>query len=393
MRVLMLSWEYPPRIVGGISRHVYDLSTALAAAGVGVDVVTCEHPGAPEEEGDGNLRVHRVPVAEGDDFVHWVHNLNAATEEKADELLSEGPALIHAHDWLAEFAGKNLKNRHRLPLVATVHATEHGRNRGIHTELQRYIHGVEWELCFEAWRVICCSEFMKEEISGVLGVPHDKLDVIANGVDAGKFEIGFDEDEFRTWAAKPHEKIVFFVGRMVPEKGVQVLIRAIPQIVGDHPDVKFVIVGGGNTAHLRQLADELSVTDKLFFTGYVDDETLLKLYRVADVAVYPSLYEPFGIVALEAMAAKVPVIVSDAGGLKEVVEHGATGLVTWADNPESLAWGVLEMLHKPHSARMMAENAYRRAVCEFNWARIAEQTAEVYERVWSEHAASGWGKS
>ena len=411
MRVIMLSWEYPPKIVGGLSRHVYDLSHALAASGVKVDVITADHPDAPAEEIDGNLSIYRMNVPTSDDFVHWVHNLNAQTEKKVAELLDPKPSnngkskkkaaetiappseptVIHAHDWLSEFAGKALKHKYRLPLVATIHATEHGRNHGIHSDLQRYISGTEWDLCFEAWRVICCSHYMKDEIHGVLEVPFDKLDVIANGVDPSKFNMDFDKAEFRKWFGQPNEKLIFFVGRMVPEKGVQVLIQAMPEILAAYKGAKLVVVGGGNKNHLVELAEQLKLGDKVFFTGYVDDDTLLKLYNVIDVAVFPSLYEPFGIVALEAMVARVPVIVSSVGGLPEVVDHGVTGLTAWADNPDSLAWAVLRMLKNPYSAKQMAENAYRKVVDQFNWGRIADQTLAVYDRVWSEHQASDWG--
>lgn len=409
MRVIMLSWEYPPKVVGGLARHVYDLSRALAASGVKVDVVTCDYPDAPAEETDGNLTVHRVTVPQGNDFVHWVHNLNAETEKKVAELLEpkktdpkskkkagdpvapSEPIVIHAHDWLSEFSGKAIKHKYRLPLVATIHATEHGRNHGINNDIQRYISGVEWDLCLEAWRVICCSHFMKDEINSVLGVPYDKLDVIANGVDGSKFDIDFDKAEFRKWFAQPNEKLIFFVGRMVPEKGVQVLIQALPEILEAYNDAKLIVVGGGNKNHLIQLSEELKLGDKVLFTGYVDDETLLKLYNVIDVAVYPSLYEPFGIVALEAMVANVPVVVSDVGGLREVVDHGVSGLTAFADNPDSLAWAVVRLLKNPYSAQMMADNAYRKVLDQFNWGRIADQTLDVYNRVWSEYQASDWG--
>jgi glycosyltransferase involved in cell wall biosynthesis len=139
-----------------------------------------------------------------------------------------------------------------------------------------------------------------------------------------------------------------------------------------------------------KIAHDHGVAEKVFFTGYVDDETLLKLYNVIDVAVYPSLYEPFGIVALEAMVAKVPVVVSDVGGLREVVDHGVTGLSAWADNPDSLAWAILRLLKSPYTARNMARNAYRKVMEQFNWGRIAERTAEVYNRVWTEYWESDW---
>ncbi len=404
MRVLMLSWEYPPKIVGGIARHVYDLSRALAANGVEVDVVTCEHPDAPPDEKDGNLRVHRVPAEPGDDFVHWVHNLNVSIEKRVDELIEaeslseaapaggepspKGPMVLHAHDWLTEFCGKNLKLKHRIPLVSTIHATEYGRNHGIHTDLQRYINGVEWELAFESWRVICCSDYMRNEINTALEVPVEKMDIIPNGVDASKFDVEFDKAAFREYFARPNEKIIFFVGRMVHEKGVQNLIEALPAIREAYHDCKLVIVGGGNKDHLIGRVNELGINDRVLFTGYIDDETLLKLYSVIDVAVYPSLYEPFGIVALEAMAAKVPVVVSDVGGLREVVDHGLNGLTAWSDNPESLTWAIVQILKHPYSARMMVENAYRKVTEVFNWDLIARQTADVYERVWSEFEQS-----
>jgi glycosyltransferase involved in cell wall biosynthesis len=232
---------------------------------------------------------------------------------------------------------------------------------------------------------------MKDEINAVLGVPYDKLDVIPNGVDASKFRKDFDKAEFRQWFAKPNEKLIFFVGRMVPEKGVQVLIQAMPEILEAYGDAKLIVVGGGNKNHLIELAERLQLGNKIFFTGYIDDDTLLKLYNVIDVAVFPSLYEPFGIVALEAMGAGVPVVVSDVGGLREVVDHGVNGLTAFADNPDALAWAILRLLKNPYSARQMAENAYRKVVDQFNWDLIARQTLDVYTRVWAEYEASGWG--
>ena len=394
MRILMLSWEYPPRIIGGISRHVYELCDALVRKGVTVDVVTCDHPGAPPQEKINGVMVHRVLV-EGDssDFVAWVRRLNDATEAKADELLASretGDFIIHGHDWLAEFAARGLKHKHKLPIVATIHATEYGRNYGIHTDLHRYISHVEWELAHEAWRVICCSHYMKDEIHRILGAPLDKIDVIPNGVDAGKFNIEFDKQAFRRTYAGDDEKLVFFVGRMVHEKGAGVLIEAMAGIARSGFAAKLLIVGGGDRTALRDLAAEVGVSDRVCFTGYVDDDTLLKLYNVVDVAVFPSLYEPFGIVALEAMAAKVPVVTSDVGGLREVVDHGITGISTWAGNPESLAWGIMQILGNPNAARAMAETAYMKTLNAFSWSRIADQTIAVYNRVADEASRAEW---
>src|SRR5262249_40324196 len=142
--------------------------------------------------------------------------------------------------------------------------------------------------------------------------------------------------------------------------------------------------------HLIALADRLGVGRHVYFTGFIPDDTLLRLYRVIDVACFPSLYEPFGIVALEAMAADVPVGVSDAGGLKEVVGHEISTLVTLAGNSDSLANGIVRVLKEEGLAHWMAQNARKRMQDLFNWDLIAQQTHAVYERVWSEYRSSSW---
>jgi len=418
VRVLMLSWEYPPKIVGGIARHVEELSWALAKRpDTEVHVVTCEFPGAPAEETYNGVHIHRVTPYDAPgghkDFIHWVHQLNAAMRDRAHALCREWLApktaggtpkdpkklsekdgiLLHAHDWLAYFAGVELKHAFKLPFLATVHATEFGRNNGIHSDISRYIDHIEHNLVSEAWRVIVCSGFMKGEVEYALQVPPDKIDVIYNGIHTEKFDFEFPPDEaaaFRAQFAAPEEKIIMFVGRGVREKGAQVLIDALPKVRAGYHDTKLVIAGGGYKQHLIDQANALGVGRHVYFTGFIRDEMLLRLYKVADVACFPSLYEPFGIVALEAMAARTPVVVSDAGGLKEIVEPDVTGTVTWLNNSDSLAWGLLRVLHNPQFAREMADRAYEVVKTRFNWDRIAEQTEAVYKRIWKEYKASAW---
>lgn len=396
MRIMMLSWEYPPNIVGGISRHVEDLADALSRRGIEVHVITSRFDGAPDEEEINGVFIHRVQVdGEKSDFIPWIKSLNYYTEKKVDELLlkdKDKHTLIHAHDWLACFAGVALKNKHKLPLVATIHATEYGRNHGIHNDLQRYVNQIEWELTYEAWRVIVCSEFMKKEVNRALSTPDNKMDIVPNGVIADKFDFDFpDKKEFRKKYADEDEKIIFHVGRNVYEKGAQVLINGFKQVLETYPKSKLIIVGGGDRTWLKTLANDLGLAEKVYFTGFVDDQTLLKIYRVSDVAVFPSLYEPFGIVALEAMAAKVPVVISDAGGLTEVVDANVNGVITWADHPESIAWGINEIFKKsPKVAKAMVEAAYKKATTVFSWDRIAEQTEDVYKHVWDEYKLSDW---
>lgn len=402
----MLSWEYPPRLVGGIARHVQELSESLAALGVQVHVITATHPDAPDETLENGVHLHRVgvPPSPHGDFLQGVWAMNAAFEARADALLQDllrgkpvrtqrEPILLHAHDWLVHPAAKSLKHRHKLPLIATIHATEHGRHGGIHSDLSRTIHQLEWELSYEAWRVIVCSAFMRGEVMHALNTPYDKIDVIPNGIRAEKFQFEFPKAEraaFRLRFAAPDQPLIFFVGRMVREKGVQVLIQAMPIVRTEFPNAVLVIVGGGYRAHLEEFVRFCHLEDAVRFTGFIPDSDLLRLYRVVDGAVYPSLYEPFGIVALEAMAAGAPVVVSDAGGLKEVVRHEETGILTWAGNPESVAWGILRVLQDPAAAQRRVKNAQKTVQREFNWRRIAQHTQQIYKRIWGEYKQVHW---
>jgi len=394
-RVLMLSWEFPPRIVGGIARHVDGLSRALARTGVEVDVVTAYHPGASEEEeirvGRGRVRVLRAGASPLNalDFVCEIHQLNFGLLAQLLRMSDTGYDLVHAHDWLVAFAARTVKLGWRLPVVATIHGTEAGRNQGISTPMQHYIHSVEWLLTYEAWRVICCSQAMAGEVESGLRVPSDKVRVIPNGADPARLrcrDSAKELAEFRGRWARPEERIVLFIGRLAREKGVEVLIDAMPEVLASHPLAKLVVAGGGWYGHLRERAQARGLGGKVVFAGFVPEEDLPRLYAVAEVAVYPSLYEPFGIVALEAMAAGVPVVTSDTGGLREVVRHGETGVHTWANNPHSLAWGVNQVLADSALAARLRRAGKREVRERYRWEDIAAQTLAVYEEVLRERA-------
>ncbi len=398
MRGLMLSWEYPPHVVGGLGKHVAGLLPALAGQGVEVHLVTPRWAGGePEERADGAV-VHRVdpPRVNHSDYYTAAWQTNLKMEGVCEQLWGEvgGFDLIHAHDWLVAFAANALKHNFKTPLLSTIHATERGRNRGSLTnELQRAINNVEWWLTYESWRVICCSAFMAGEVMGFFDLPADKVDVVPNGVDTARFDRleGVDLGRFRIMYALPSERIVFYVGRLVREKGLHTLVEAVPRVLAVYPQAKFVIAGTGPMAgELRHRAGELGVTPKILFTGFISDEDRDRLYKLADCAVFPSLYEPFGIVALEAMAAKTPVVVSEVGGLREVVEHGQTGVTVYPDNPDSLAWGILHTLQHPEWAEARVKNAYQRVLNEYNWDRIAGKTLAIYERIVRERAATEW---
>ncbi|AEV68875.1 glycosyltransferase family 4 protein [Acetivibrio clariflavus] len=395
MRVLMLSWEYPPRIVGGISRVVHGLAQKIASEGNEVHVITCWEMGTKELEKDKNVYVHRLHSYDvvANNFVDWVLQLNYVIIEYGVKLINETGRfdIIHAHDWIVAFAARALKYSFTIPMVATIHATEHGRNCGIHNETQSYISNVEWWLAYESWKLIVNSAYMRNEVKHVFNVPDDKIYIIPNGVDLDKFK-GYERDiEYRRRFAADNEKIVFFVGRLVNEKGVHVLIDAIPKTLHYYNDAKFVIAGKGpELEHLKAMAYHKGIAHKVYFTGYLCEDELKKLYKCADVAVFPSLYEPFGIVALEGMVANVPVVVSEAGGLAEIVEHGVDGMKSYTGNPNSLADSILEILHNPDKAEKMKKRAFEKVNTIYNWDIIAKQTLNVYSDVIRDARRINW---
>lgn len=394
MRVLMLSWEYPPKTIGGLAQHVYDLNTALSRNGVEVHLLTCSAPGAPDYEVQGNIHIYRVHPFQVStpDFITWVLQFNNALLERAIGLLGSAGnfRVVHAHDWLVAFAARAIKHAKKLPLVATIHATEFGRHNGLHNQMQNYIGSVEWWLTYEAWKVIVCSKYMESELKCVFQLPSDKITVIPNGVDPESFALRSNRNR-RDFYAAPGEKIVFYVGRLVREKGVQVLLEAVPQILARMPNAKFVIGGRGPfEKELRALAARLGIASRVYFTGYVDDEVRNALYFWADAAVFPSLYEPFGIVVLEAMAARTPVVASDTGGLSEIIEHGVDGLKVPPGNSRLLADGILAVLRDSVRSKMLQERAFRKIREQYDWQKVARETARVYRDVWNARQAAPW---
>ena len=386
MKILMLTWEYPPRIVGGIARVVHDLSKRLIKDGHEVTVVTYrENTDVPEYENDKGVDVYRVDnyMIHPNNFIDWIMQLNFNLVAKATEVIQNKGRfdVIHAHDWLVAYSAKSLKNAFNIPIVATIHATESGRNSGIHDETQRYINDTEWMLTYEATEVIVNSNYMKGHIQGLFGLPFDKIEVIPNGINLTNFN-GVDRDyDFRRQFAMDNEKIILYMGRLVYEKGIQHLISAMPKILNGYHDSKLIIAGkGGMMDELKAQANSMGLGNKVYFTGYLNSKQVQKMYKCADIAVFPSTYEPFGIVALEAMLAGVPTIVSDIGGLNEIVEHGVTGMKSYCGNSNSIADSVLSLLYNPQLCDNVSKNAKIKVKEQFNWAKIAQDTHFTYQR-------------
>ena len=386
MKILMLTWEYPPRIVGGIARVVHDLSKRLIKDGHEVTVVTYrDNADVPEYENDKGVNVYRVDnyMIHPNNFIDWIMQLNFNMLSKATEIINKegGFDVIHAHDWLVTYAAKSLKNAYDIPIVATIHATEAGRNSGIHDETQRYINDTEWLLTYEATEVIVNSNYMKNEIQRLFGLPFDKINVIPNGINLSNFT-GIERDyDFRRQYAMDNEKIILYVGRLVYEKGVQHLIAAMPKILSNYNDAKLIIAGrGGMMDELRAEASNLGLNDKIYFTGYLNSKQVQKMYKCADVAVFPSTYEPFGIVALEAMLSENPVVVSDIGGLNEIVQHKENGMKSYAGNPNSIADSILELLYDHKLCSEITKKAKYKVRNEYNWSKIAQDTHFTYQK-------------
>ena len=385
MKILMLTWEYPPRIVGGIARVVNDLSKRLIKDGHDVYVVTYREGSTPYYENDKGVHVYRVDnyMINPNNFIDWIMQLNFNMVAKVNELIAKGEKfdVIHAHDWLVAYAAKTLKNSYDLPLVSTIHATEAGRNGGIHDEVQRYINDTEWMLTYESSEVIVNSKFMKNDLQRLFGLPYEKINVVANGINSTTYS-GVEKDyDFRRQYAADNEKIILFMGRLVYEKGVQHLISAMPKILENYHDAKLVIAGkGGMLDELKAQVEAMGLGQKVYFTGYLNAKQVSKMYKCADISVFPSTYEPFGIVALEAMLAGVPTVVSDVGGLNEIVEHGVDGMKSYAGNPNSLADSILALLFNPQLCDSIAKKARAKVKNEYSWAKIAQDTHFIYQK-------------
>jgi glycosyltransferase involved in cell wall biosynthesis len=390
MQILVLAWEFPPRIIGGISRHVAELYPEIVKLGHQIHLVTVEATGAKDREIIDGIAVYRLPVKDGGTFFEWVANMNQSMLDRASELIGQQTQpfdAIHAHDWLVSEAAIALSQNFQIPLLATIHATEYGRCNGIHSNDQNYVHHKEISVAKAAERVIVCSKYMQGEVERALGCPPEKTDVVHNGLSLERMRShceDFDKAALRQKYAEQDEAVVYYVGRITYEKGIYLLLNAAPQILAAMSDrVKFVIIGTGDAYSilLQRQAWNLGIHHKVTFTGFMSDRDLSKLQAIASCAVFPSLYEPFGIVALESFAAGVPVVVSDTGGMPEVVRHGVTGIVTKVNDSDSLAAGILEILQNPDRSKQLVKNAQIELRERFSWQKLAIETEAVYAKV------------
>jgi 1,4-alpha-glucan branching enzyme len=373
--ILMLSWEFPPRHIGGLGIHVRDLAIELVRFGLNVHILTVAHDGIFLFEVTEGVGVHYIPICQplelNENFLPWVLQMNVAFSDYGKEFTARlsNKIILHAHDWMVAYAAFELGDLLKTTLVATIHATEYGRNKGIYTPTQQVIHQLEADLVCHSQQVICCSRYMQAEIHNLFGVPLKRLHVIPNGVKPISL----------LKKALPNHTILY-VGRLVKEKGVHHLLTAISNLSKYFPDLKLIIAGDGPyQSTLRKLAINLKIENRVKFKGFISEEVRNQLFSECQVAVYPSLYEPFGIVALEAMIAGIPLIVANTGGFAEIVKHEENGLCFTPGDIADLQRCIIRILDNPEWANEMSQRAQKKVCQDFSWERAAHCTIQVYQ--------------
>jgi glycogen(starch) synthase len=390
MKILMVSWEYPPVVIGGLGRHVHHLSTALAAAGHEVVVLSrrpsgtdpSTHPSSDEVNDDVRVVAAAHDPHEftfGKDMMAWTLAMGHAMVRAGLSLKHRHsdhpwrPDVVHAHDWLVAHPAIALSEFYDVPMVSTIHATEAGRHSGwVSGSLSRQVHAVESWLVRESDSLITCSASMSEEITELFGPGLAETTVIRNGIDAARWP-------FARRRARTGPPELLFVGRLEYEKGVHDAIAALPRIRRAHPGATLTIAGEGTQQDwLVEQARKHRVLKATRFVGRLDHDALLAVLHRADAAVLPSHYEPFGLVALEAAAAGTPLVTSNIGGLGEAVIDGETGMSCPPRDVTRLAKAVIAVLNDPAASQRRAKAARQRLTSDFDWQTVADETAQVY---------------
>ena len=391
----MLSWEYPPGAAGGMAAHVDGLSRAMASAGHDVVLFTRTNPSCAVDEVNNGVRVVRadvdMPWLRADAEVARAASANHAFVGRSASLGDWRPDIVHAHDWHVGWAAEVLATVFDVPLVTTLHGTERGRHGGhLPVGEPTDINAVEWWLAFRSSRVITSTRLMVREITGGFELDPDVVRRIPNGIDPSWWRVGArtedagTEDHNRTGSAgaATNRPVVFTWGRVQYEKGFQVLARAMASLRARVPGIVCVIAGRGSyLPELQSQIDLEGVSDIVQLPGFLPDDDLRSAIHRANCVVIPSLYEPFGLVALEALAANAALIVADTGGLAELVGGTGSALMFEPGNSEELADRIEQVLTEPETARAMQRRANELLDATYSWDAIASRTIDVYAEV------------
>ena len=384
----MLSWEYPPRSTGGIAAHVAGLGTALAKAGHDVVTLTiADRPAELEAKPPEGVRVLRalvdlpwLPPAEAVTRIASAnHAITKLGSRFGGDLDGWEPDIVHGHDWQLGWAADSLAARYDVPFVLTMHGTERVRHGGqLPLGHPTDLNSIEWWLAFQADRMISPTRFIVEQLITGFELADDHVTHIPNGIDP---ELWRPADGLAT-PTGPRPPLVVSWGRVQYEKGFQVLARAMHEVRGRVPDVQSVIAGRGSyLPELQTQVDVEGVSDIVDLPGYLSDIELRQLVHRAGCVVIPSLYEPFGIVALEALAAGAPLIVARTGGLAELVAGTDAGITFEPGNPDDLADAIEQVLTNNELATLLVANARDLVERKYAWSAIARTTSELYSDV------------
>jgi glycosyltransferase involved in cell wall biosynthesis len=413
MKLAVLVYEYPPKIVGGLGTYAAEITRKFVLMDNDVTVFTMNDDAGslPTREIWRGIEIHRpqhidisdsLPDVVAEDIRKWgrgihlfskimVYNYLSASKLVNELIRKEGIKydIVVAHDWLSAIGGMTVKREIGLPFAFHVHSTEKGRTLGNGSEV---VSNIELHAANTADLIVTVSYAMKDELSN-LGFPKEKIQVSYNGVDPQKYnpeEVTAEQiQKIRAYYdIKDDEFMILFIGRLVGVKGVDKLIMALPKILQKTPKAKLIIVGLGDLQeYLGNLVKTMRLDNSVKFRfEFVPEEERILHYAACDVAVFPSLYEPFGIVVLEAMSMAKPVVVGGAGvsGMREIViacgEEQCGYHVNPAD-PTDIAWGINSTLESRDKMRWLGQNGRRRVLSEFTWEKIAEKTLALYQQI------------
>jgi glycogen(starch) synthase len=409
LRIGFFVWEYPPALVGGLGTYAEYITREFVSMGNDVTVFTLNPGNLKTREIIKGVEVHRPLIADAsnifpmfviDDLKKWgtnirlfndifIYNILSATKFINSTLKKEGCHydVVCVHDWLSSIAGIIVKNETKVPMAFHVHSTEWGRAGGQGSEVVSYL---EWETAQRSDRIITVSHAMHEDLARH-GWPKSKVSVVWNGVDPEYYNpnnIKTEEVEAirSKCGIKPDEKMLLFLGRLTWVKGVRNLVQAMPTVLEEYPDTKLVILGKGEQQNdIVETASRLGISDKIVCRfEFVPEKERILHYAAADACIFPSTYEPFGIVSLEAMAMAKPIIVGAQGvvGFREqVVSCGPdqNGVHVNGGNSADIAWGIKEVLSDTSRAEKWGNNGRKRVLQYFTWRKVAEQTLQIYE--------------
>jgi glycogen(starch) synthase len=376
----MLSWEFPPSSAGGTAAHVDGLAHAMQRAGHEVVLITRLVPGSERESNVGGVRVLRVDVEMPwlpDEPVAAVASANHAFVAASARLGTWRPQIVHGHDWGVAWATDVLSTLYDVPVVTTFHGTERGRHGGhLPPGSPTDINSVEWWQAYRSRRVIASTRLMVREIVSGFEMDPDHVRRVPAGIDPAWWETAGPGEEI----GGPRGRLVFAWGRVRYEKGFQVLARAVGALRHRVAGLECMIAGRGS--YLPELQSQIDIAgagDLIQVPGFMSDNELRAAIHRAGCVVIPSLYEPFGVVALEALAGGAPLIVADTGGLAELVGGTGTALLFEPGNAAELADCIERVLSDRDLADDMVRKGRELLQATYSWDAIATRTLMVYQ--------------